>query len=319
MSAPPLLLLWHDHAAPYLRALEAAGVADRLRIAAVKGGEAPDPSLLAEAEALMCWGAPPGLFAAMPRLRWVQSMTAGVEHLLGRPDLREGIALTCARGTHRVQMPENILGALFHITKPYTAAALDQREARWTRRVSRALAGTTLGILGLGAIGAELARKAAALEMRVIGTKRDPAPLPGVAAVHGPEGTEAVLAESDFVVLLLPSTPETDNLIDAARLARMKRTAWLLNFGRGGAIVDADLVSALERGVIAGAVLDVFREEPLPPDHPFWRAPNCVVLPHIGGLHPERDEAVAALLAENARRFLEGAPLRERVDRARGY
>ncbi|MCU0887058.1 MAG: hypothetical protein MUC64_03415 [Rubritepida sp.] len=155
--------------------------------------------------------------------------------------------------------------------------------------------------------------------MRVIGTKRDATPLPELDAVHGPEGTDAVLAESDFVVLLLPSTPATDNLINAARLARMKRTAWLINFGRGGAIVDADLVAALAAGTIAGAVLDVFREEPLPPAHPFWTAPNCVVLPHIGGLHPERDAAVAALLAENARRFLDGAPLAQAVDRALGY
>lgn len=129
--------------------------------------------------------------------------------------------------------------------------------------------------------------------------------------VFGPAETEEVLAQSDFVVLLLPSTPETDNLINAARLARKKPDAWLINFGRGGAIVDADLVAALQAGTIAGAVLDVFREEPLPPAHPFWTAPNCVVLPHIGGLHPQRDEAVAALLA--------GEPLREAVDRALGY
>jgi phosphoglycerate dehydrogenase-like enzyme len=315
----PLLLLWNDQNAPYRAALEAAGVAERLRVVELKRAEAPGEDLLAEAEALMAWGAPAGLLARMPRLRWIQSMTAGVEHWLARDDLRAGIALACARGTHRVQMPENILGALFHITKPYTAAALDQREARWTRRVSRTLAGSTLGILGVGAIGRELARKARALEMRVIGTKRDATPLPELDAVHGPEGTDAVLAESDFVVLLLPSTPATDNLINAARLARMKRTAWLINFGRGGAIVDADLVAALAAGTIAGAVLDVFREEPLPPAHPFWTAPNCVVLPHIGGLHPERDAAVAALLAENARRFLDGAPLAQAVDRALGY
>lgn len=315
----PLLILWNDQNGPYLRALEAAGLLGAWRIAEVKRAERPSAEQLAEAEAMMCWGAPPGLLDAMPRLRWIQSMTAGVEHWIGRPDLREGIALACARGTHRVQMPENILGALFHITKPYHQAALDQREARWSRRVSRTLAGCTLGILGLGAIGQELARKAAALEMRVIGTKRGPAPLPHVDRVFGPGETEEVLAQSDFVVLLLPSTPETDNLINAARLARMKPEAWLINFGRGGAIVDADLVAALKAGTIAGAVLDVFREEPLPPDHPFWTAPNCVVLPHIGGLHPRRDEAVAALLAENARRFLAGEPLREAVDRALGY
>jgi phosphoglycerate dehydrogenase-like enzyme len=315
----PLLILWNDNNAPYLRALEAAGVAGAWRIAEVKRAERPSAEQLAEAEAMMCWGAPPGLLDLMPRLRWLQSMTAGVEHLLGRADLRDSITLTCARGTHRVQMPENILGALFHITKPYHQAALDQRESRWTRRVSRTLAGSTLGILGLGVIGQELARKAAALEMRVIGTKREAGPLAHVDQVFGPEGTDEVLAQSDFVVLLLPSTPETDNAINAARLGRMKPTAWLINFGRGGAIVDEDLVAALKAGTIAGAVLDVFREEPLPATHPFWTTPNCVVLPHIGGLHPQRDEAVAALVAENARRFLAGETLREAVDRAIGY
>jgi phosphoglycerate dehydrogenase-like enzyme len=315
----PLILLSADGHAPYRAALDASGLSARWRVRELRRGEMPADADLAEAAGLMAWGAPPGLLARMPRLAWVQSMTAGVEHWLARDDLRDAITLTCARGTHRVQMPENILGALFHITKPYTAAALDQRERRWTRRVSTSLAGSTLGILGLGAIGQEVARKASALEMRVIGTKRDAAPLPHLDAVHPPEATDRVLAESDFVLLLLPSTPGTDNLMDRARLARMKRTAWLLNFGRGGAIVDADLVAALEAGTLAGAVLDVFREEPLPPAHPFWTAPNCVVLPHIGGLHPTRDAEVARLLAENARRFLEGLPLAEAVDRARGY
>jgi phosphoglycerate dehydrogenase-like enzyme len=99
----------------------------------------------------------------------------------------------------------------------------------------------------------------------------------------------------------------------------MKRSAWLLNFARGHLIVDEDLVAAVREGVIAGAVLDVFREEPLPPEHPFWTTPGITVLPHIGGLHPRRDEMVAALLAENARRFRDGEPLREAVDRAKGY
>jgi len=315
----PLLLIWHDNAAPYRRALEEAGVAGRFRLQELKRAETPDAALLAEAEGLLAWGAPPGLLAQMPRLRWVQALTAGVENWIGRPDLRPEVTLCCARGTHRVQMPENILGALFHITKPYQQAALDQRESRWSRRVATTLAGRTLGILGLGAIGAELARKAAALEMRVIGTRRSPAPVPHVERVFAPEDTAEVLGQSDFVVLLLPSTPATDNLMDAGRLAQMRRHAWLINFGRGSAIVDADLVAALQGGVIAGAVLDVFREEPLPATHPFWTTPNCVVLPHIGGLHPERDAVVAALFAENARRFLAGETLSQAVDPKLGY
>ncbi|WP_198369841.1 D-2-hydroxyacid dehydrogenase [Roseomonas rosulenta] len=315
----PLLLLWTDGAEPYARAIAEAGLADRLRIETLPRAATPDHALLAEAEALLSWGPPPGMLARMPKLRFVQALTAGVEHWLARADLPADLALSCARGTHRVQMPENILGALFHITKPYAAIVADNAAARWTRRVSTTLAGQTLGILGLGAIGAELARKAAALEMRVVGTKRDVADVPHVAKVVGPDRTDEILAESDFVVLLLPATPATENFIDTARLARMKTTAWLLNFGRGALIKDDDLVAAVRAGTIAGAVLDVFRTEPLPAEHPFWAEERIMVLPHIGGLHPQRDSMVAALLVENLRRFVDGAPLTQLVDRKAGY
>ncbi len=315
----PLLLLWTDGAEPYARAIAEAGIADRLRIEGVPRAATPDDAQLAEAEALLSWGPPPGMLARMPKLRFVQALTAGVEHWLSRPDLPANLALSCARGTHRVQMPENILGALFHITKPYAVITADNAAARWTRRISTTLAGQTLGILGLGAIGAELARKAAALEMRVIGTKRDVADIPHVSKVVGPEHTDEILAESDFVVLLLPATPATENFVDAARLARMKPTAWLLNFGRGALVKDDDLVAAVRAGTIAGAVLDVFRTEPLPAEHPFWAEEKIMVLPHIGGLHPQRDSMVAALLVENLRRFVDGAPLTQLVDRKAGY
>lgn len=315
----PLLLLWTDGAEPYARAIEAAGLSAQLRVEVVPRAAMPDDALLAQAEALLSWGPPAGMLARMPRLRFVQALTAGVEHWLARPDLPAGLALSCARGTHRVQMPENILGALFHITKPFAAIVGDNAASRWTRRVSTTLAGQTLGILGLGAIGAELARKAAALEMRVIGTKRMAADLPHVEQVFTPDQTDAVLAQSDFVVLLLPATPQTENFIDAARLSRMKPAAWLLNFGRGALIKDDDLVAATRAGTIAGAVLDVFRTEPLPAAHPFWAEEKILVLPHIGGLHPQRDSMVAALLVENMRRFVDGAPLTELVDRQAGY
>jgi phosphoglycerate dehydrogenase-like enzyme len=314
------MLLWTDEATLYQGAIAAAGLDDgRLELVTLPRGSQPDAALLDRVEGMFAWGAPPGMLAKMPRLRWIQALTAGVEAWLARPDLRGDIALSCARGTHRVQMPENILGALFHVTKPYHAAALDQREARWSRRVATTLAGKTLGILGLGAIGQEVARKAAALEMRVIGTKRGVTSLPHVDQVFGPEGTDAVLADSDFVLLLLPVTPATENLIDAGRLARMKPSAWLLNFGRGQLIVDADLVAAVRAKTIAGAVLDVFRQEPLPQDHPFWHTEGIAVLPHIGGLHPDRDSMVAALLVENLRRFAAGEALKEAVDRTAGY
>jgi phosphoglycerate dehydrogenase-like enzyme len=314
----PVILLWLDDASVYARAVERAGLAERVELQTCKTGETPDPAVWAHAEGALAWRIPREVFAAAPRLRWVQALTAGVEGWLER-GLRPGVTLTCARGTHRVQMPENILGALFHVTKPFAAAARDQGARRWTRRVSEPLAGKTLGILGLGAIGQEVARKAAALELTVIGTRREAAPVPHVARVLPPEGTAEVLSAADFVLLLLPVTPATRDFMDARRLRGMRPSAWLLNYGRGELVVDADLVDAVRQGVIAGAVLDVFRTEPLPDDHPFWTTPGITVLPHFGGLHPTRDELVAALFVENLRRFLDGEPLRHAVDPARGY
>jgi phosphoglycerate dehydrogenase-like enzyme len=268
---------------------------------------------------MVAWRVAPGVLPRAPRLRWIQSLTGGMEGWLALPDLPAELTMTCARGTHRIAMPENILGALFHLAKPYAAAAIDQRARKWTRRVSEPLAGKTLGILGLGAIGREVARKAAALELRVIGMKRSPAPVAHVDRVYGPAQADELLAASDFVLLLLPSTAETRGYMNAARLARMKPSAFLINFGRGELVADDDLIAAVESRAIAGAVLDVFTVEPLPRDHRFWTTEGITVLPHIGGLHPERDRLVAGLFAENLRRFLAGDELLQVVDRARGY
>jgi len=315
----PLVLLWTDNTTAYVDAIGKAGLADSVRLRTLARGAAPDDATLAEVEMILAMNAPAGVLARMPKLRWIQSLTAGVEGWTARPDLRPGITLCCARGTHRIQMPENILGALFHITKPYATIVEDQAAKRWARRVSRNLAGSTLGILGLGAIGGELARKAAALEMRVIGTRRNVTPMAGVETVHAPEESDAVLRQADFLVMLLPATAATENFLNAERLAMMKPSAWVVNFGRGAIVNDADLIAAVTNGVIAGAVLDVFRTEPLPPDNPLWTTPGIMVLPHIGGHHPERDKDVAALFADNLGRLLAGRPLREVVDPKVGY
>jgi phosphoglycerate dehydrogenase-like enzyme len=255
----------------------------------------------------------------MPKLRWAQAMMAGVENWMTLPDLPPDLLLTCARGTHEESMPENIIGALLYAAKPYAAAADNQKSAKWVRMVPEPLTGKTLGILGVGVIGQKVARIAATLGMRVIGTQRRPRPVPDVESVLPAERTDEVLAQSDFVLLLLPATPDTENFIDAARLRRMKASAWLLNFGRGQLIKDDDLVAAVKEKRIAGAVLDVYRQEPLPAAHPFWATPGIVVLPHLGGPHPQRDRFVARLFVDNLGRFLDGKPLREVVDRKLGY
>jgi len=216
-------------------------------------------------------------------------------------------------------MPENIIGALLYVAKPYAAAVENQKHSKWVHSPAQPLTGKTLGILGLGAIGQDVARIAAALGMRVIGTRRRPEPMTNVAQVLPPDRTPEVLAESDFLLLLLPATPETDNFINAERLGKMKPSAWLLNFGRGHLIKDNDLIAAVKAKKIAGAVLDVFRQEPLPADHPFWTTEGIIVLPHIGGPHPQRDKIVARLFVDNLGRFLDGKPLKEVVDCKAGY
>lgn len=319
MSNRAHVLLWTDSTAAYLDAVKAAGLADRVEIETLPRKERPSDAQMARTEALMAAGVPAGLLPRMPKLRWAQAMTAGVESWLALPDLPSDLTLTCARGTHRESMPENIIGAMFYVSKPYAAAVADQPNAKWTHRVAQPLNGKTLGILGIGEIGGEVARIAKALGMRVIGTKRRVGPVTHVDEVLPGSRTDDVLAQSDFVLLLLPATPETENFINAERLAKMKPTAWLLNFGRGHLIKDDDLIAACRNKVIAGALLDVFRKEPLPTDDPLWTAQGIIVLPHIGGPHPQRDRIVAKLFVENLGRFLDGKPLTQVVDRAAGY
>ncbi len=313
------ILLWTDTPAAYLDAIAAAGLGPRVAVETLSRKEQPSAEQRANVAAMLALAAPAGLLPTMTGLRWIQGLTAGIESWLALPDLPPGLVLTSARGTHRESMPENILGGLFHIAKPYAAIVEDNRAATWTRRMATPLNGATLGILGLGAIGQDLARMASAIGMRVVGTRRTPGALEGVAQVYPPERTGEVLAQADYLVVLLPSTPATDNSVDAAMLAQMKKGAWLLNFGRGALIVDADLIAACASGHLGGAILDVFRTEPLPREHPFWGAKGITVLPHIGGGHPQRDATVARLFVDNLGRFLDGRPLREVVDRAAGY
>jgi phosphoglycerate dehydrogenase-like enzyme len=313
------VLLWTDSTAAYIDAIKAAGLADRVAVDTLPRKDKPSAEQMARTEALMAYTVPPGLLPAMPKLRWAQAMTAGVEGWVALPDLPANLMLTCARGTHREAMPENIIGALFYVAKPYAAAVENQKRGKWVHSVAQPLTGKTLGILGLGAIGQDVARIAAGFGMRVIGTRRRPQPMAHVAEVLPASRTPEVLAQSDFLLLLLPATAETDNFINAERLAMMKPGAWLLNFGRGHLIKDDDLVAAVKAKKIAGAMLDVFRQEPLPAGHPFWTTEGILVLPHIGGPHPQRDKFVARLFVDNLGRFLDGKPLKEVVDRSAGY
>jgi len=176
---------------------------------------------------------------------------------------------------------------------------------------------TTALIVGVGGIGAETASKCAAFGMRVIGVDARRADRPSaVAEMHAPAQLDALLPSADFVILTIPHTPETEGLMNAARFALMKRTAFFINIGRGKTTRLDDLVAALRSGSIAGAALDVFEEEPLPEDHPLWSAPNVLLTPHTAGFGPYLDDRRQEIIVDNAKRFVRNQPLRNVVDKA---
>jgi phosphoglycerate dehydrogenase-like enzyme len=249
----------------------------------------------------------------------LQTAGAGVDAVLPAPDLPERVILANARGLHAPHMSEFAIALLLALAKRIPTAVARQRERLWRAFLPRTLEGRTLGILGLGAIGEEVARKARALGMRVIGTRRSGEPSPFADRVYPPSETDEVLAQSDAVVILLPLTPETRGSLDAKRIARMRPGALVVNLARGGIVDEEALRAALEEKRIGGAALDVFAEEPLPRESPLWEASNLLVTPHMAGLVEDYLERLLAILLENVERLERGEPIRNRVDRERGY
>ena len=274
---------------------------------------------IGEVEVLLAFRPPRGIWAGAKRLRLIQMMGAGVDALLPAPDLPPGVQIANARGLH-AHMSEFALAMMLALAKRIPRA-LEQKQAQlWKMYGVPQLRGATLGILGLGAIGAAVAEKAVAFEMRVIGTQREPKLVPHVEQTFGgPEGTERVLRESDFLVVLLPLTPETRGSIGARELDLMKPTAFLVNLARGGIVDERALLERLQSGRIAGAALDVFEKEPLPASDPIWTAPITILTPHLAGLEPQYMQRLMELAVDNVKRLERGEPLRNRVDRARGY
>jgi D-2-hydroxyacid dehydrogenase (NADP+) len=240
-----------------------------------------------------------------PALRWVQATSTGTDQFPVERFRERGIVLTSARGVHEVQVSEHALALLLAMTRGLAEVMAQQQERRW--RLPSAVAdldGMTLGILGLGSIGEGLARRAAALGMRVIGTKRHPDDYDGVAeAVYPPDQTLRVFEDADAVVIVLPGGAETAGLVGRAEIDALAG-GWLVNLGRGSIVDEAALIDAAREGKIRGAALDVFAEEPLPADSPLWNLPNVIVSPHIAGLSPRYGERLARIFAANVRAFL---------------
>ncbi|HEV8469692.1 MAG TPA: D-2-hydroxyacid dehydrogenase [Candidatus Limnocylindria bacterium] len=256
-----------------------------------------------------------------PRVRWVQATSAGIGQLLRRTGLdRTDIVFTTASGVHAVPLAEFAVFAMLYFTKQLPRLHQQQREHRWERFAGRELRGRTVAIIGLGNIGMEVARVSRALGLRVTGTRRGGAVTDAAVDVQRPrDELRELLADADYIVLAIPHTADTEGLIGAAELSAMRHGAVLVNVARGKVVDEPALIEALRSGQLGGAALDVFAQEPLPPESPLWDMPNVLVSPHSASTADSENAKLTDLFCENLRRYLASQPLLNVFDRARGY
>ena len=281
-----------------------------------------EKSTIAEADVMMVLDLPHGFLDRATRLRWAQAIGAGIGQLEPAKFKAKGIELTNAAGVASVPIAEFAIGRLLEVWKDIRVLERQQKDHQWKMHQGLLMKGKTIGIVGLGAIGRDVARRAKAFETTVLGNRRSAQTGdndPDVDELFGPDGLDEMLVRCDAVVLSAPHTPETIDLFGAERLGRLKPGVVLVNVGRGTIIDEAALVAALESGQVGAAVLDVTREEPLPSDSPLWDAPNMYLSPHCSTAREGYNEAVMALFCDNLERFLADQPLRNVVDPDRVY
>jgi len=337
MSSPLTLVIHPPIEADRLTAVRAA--APQLRIINA-GDEKEACAAMPEADAFF-GKLTPELLAASTKLRWVQSPTASLEHYLFDELVRHPCVLTNMRGLFSDNIADHVLGVVLLFARNFHRYLQQQLAGRWepmggeanrvgfstgpgvVTAIDRAhlhLGDCTLGVIGLGSIGGEVARRARAFSMRVVAVdpmrKEKPDEL---AELWTPEELPRLLAVSDFVVIAAPHTPRTVKMFRRPQFRQMKRTAYLINIGRGVIVDLADLTAALQAGEIAGAGLDVFETEPLPAEHPLWRMANVILTPHVAGFSPRIAERHLAVLLDNLGRFRRGEPLRNVADKARWF
>jgi phosphoglycerate dehydrogenase-like enzyme len=260
-------------------------------------------------------GAPPDLAAIIPRcpqLRWVQSTWAGIDAIAHFAS--EALHITPLKSVFGPAMTEYVMGWLLAIERNVISRA---SHTQWTPSIEPRIAGKRLGIMGTGGIGTAIALAAKAFGLEVIGLNSDGRAVDGFAACYPSADRLAFAERLDYLVSVLPQTSQTDNLVDEALLKRLNPRAIVINAGRGNAVVEAHLISSLTAGRLRAAVLDVFREEPLPPDDPLWSTPGVHITSHTAG--PTPDEAVAEVFERNLKRYIAGQPLTDAVRAGRGY
>jgi phosphoglycerate dehydrogenase-like enzyme len=263
---------------------------------------------------------PDALIQQMTNLKWLHVTRGGVNAYLTPTVKTRPIQVTGSKGIHGTVFSEFALAGIFALAKKLPDALAAQSQKQWHKLQPVEVEGKTIGIVGLGTVGLELARKAKALGMRVLATKRCPDNKPDfVDQLGGPDYLPALMAQSDFVVLLLASVPSTFNIIGESELRAMKPSAYFINLTGGRAVEEPLLVRALREKWFAGAVLDAFERQPLPEDSELWNLPNVIVTPRIAGITSEKWPAALPVFKDNLRRFIAGEPMRNVVNKELGY
>jgi phosphoglycerate dehydrogenase-like enzyme len=280
-----------------------------------------DPGLIATLDIFLAGKVdgkfPEELLKPASRLQWIQSTLAGVDHIVRSPFLRDEILLTRVGGVFGRFMAEYVLGYLLYLVLRIAYVIENQKKAHWEPFMPGTLEGRVMGILGLGEIGSEIARKAKEFGMKVLGLKRTAGHYPYVDRLFLESQLSEFLPQVDFLVITVPLTPRTQGMIRAQELRLMKRDAYLINIARGAVVREEDLIQALEENWIAGAILDVFEREPLPKESRLWNLKNVIITPHISG--PDDPIRVSQVFCENYRRFRAKESLHYLVDKHRGY
>jgi phosphoglycerate dehydrogenase-like enzyme len=245
-------------------------------------------------------------FTAARNLKWVQALGTGLDGITDQPALKPGVTVTSLHGVHGAPVSEAALAAMLSLSRDLPGFVRAQHEHQWKRWPAKLLQGKTVAILGVGAIAEALAPKCKAMGMTVVGISSSPRTVAGFDRMHPVGELLTVLPESDHFVLLTPYSAATHQMIDAKVFAAMKPTAYLVNLARGGVVDEDALIAALRAKKIAGAALDVFNQEPLPPDNPLWTFPNVIITTHQGGFCDTYPDLAMPILERNMRCFLDG-------------
>jgi D-2-hydroxyacid dehydrogenase (NADP+) len=248
------------------------------------------------------------MLAGAPRLKWIQSLATGVDHFLRCPSLKPNVLITSGRGIHGPPMREQVVYMMMAISRDAVRAVGDQKAHFWERRLWSTLHGKTAAITGTGVVGSAIGELLKALGMHVIGVTRTPRQEAGFDEMIATDRLLDAVRRADYLINMLPASPDNIDLFDAAVFDAMKPTAYYISAGRGQTVDEAALLAVLRERRIAGAALEVFQTEPLPADSPFWDLPNVFITPHVGGYVIEYEDFIMPLILDNMRLFLAGRP-----------